>query len=219
MNGAHDLGGVDGFGPVLREVDEPLFHHPWERRAFGITLAAGLLGRWNIDMARFAREDTSPVTYLNATYYEQWLRGLERLLVERGLVGAQELATGVAEGPGAVPAVPAERVPEILARGRSSLRAPPESAPPRFAVGTRVRVRNLHPRGHTRMPRYCRGQVGTIARDHGVHVFPDSNAMGHGEAPQRCYAVGFAARTLWGPDASPVDQVMVDLWDPYLEAA
>ncbi len=217
MNGAHDLGGVDGFGPVLREADEPLFHHPWERRVFGVTLAAGLLGRWNIDMARFAREDTSPVTYLNATYYEQWLRGLRRLLVERGLVSAGELESGRADGPGPVAAVPAARVPAILARGGSARRE--GNRPARFLEGDTVRVRNLHPRGHTRMPRYVRGQIGVIERDHGVFVYPDTNSTGAGEAPQRCYAVGFAARTLWGPDASPVDRVMVDLWDDYLEGA
>ena len=217
MNGAHDLGGIDGFGPVLREENEPLFHHPWERRAFAVTLAAGMLGRWNIDMARFAREDTDPVTYLNATYYEQWLRGLQRLLVERGLVDAQELASGLAAGPGPVPAVPAERVPAILARGASARRD--AEAEPRFRIGDRVRARNLHPRGHTRMPRYVRGHEGVIARDHGHQVFPDSNGMGQGEAPKRCYAVRFAARTLWGPDASPTDSVVVDLWEPYLEPA
>lgn len=217
MNGAHDLGGVDGFGPIAPEPDEPLFHHPWERRAFAVTLAAGMLGRWNIDMARFAREDTSPVTYLNATYYEQWLRGLQRLLVERGLVSAAELASGRAEGPGPVAAVPAARVPAILAKGASAMRD--SNARPRFRPGETVRVRNLHPRGHTRLPRYVRGHVGVIERDHGVFVYPDFNAMGGGEAPQRCYAVRFTARTLWGPDASAVDRVMVDLWDDYLEAA
>ena len=217
MNGAHDLGGVDGFGAVEREANEPLFHHPWERRAFAVTLAAGMLGRWNIDMARFAREDTSPVTYLNATYYEQWLRGLQRLLVERGLVSAAELASGRAEGPGPLPAVPAERVPAILARGSSARRA--ETGTPRFRPGDRVRARNLHPRTHTRIPRYVRGPAGVIERDHGMQVFPDRNAMGRGEAPERCYAVAFAARTLWGPEASAVDRVVVDLWDPYLEPA
>src|SRR5690606_40654947 len=133
MNGAHDLGGVDGFGPIAPQADEPLFHHPWERRAFAVTLAAGMLGRWNIDMARFAREDTSPVTYLNATYYEQWLRGLQRLLVERGLVSAAELAGGRAEGPGPAAAMPAARVPAILAKGASAMRD--SNAPPRLRLG------------------------------------------------------------------------------------
>jgi len=217
MNGAHDLGGVDGFGPVLREADEPLFHAPWERRAFAITLAAGMLGRWNIDMARFAREDTDPLTYLRSTYYEQWLRGLERLLVERGLVAANELASGKAAGPGPVPAVTADRVPAMLLKGSSAHR--PNGAPGRFRIGDAVRVLNRNPRGHTRMPRYCRGKVGVIERDHGNHVLPDSNAMRGEENPQRCYAVRFTAESLWGAGATPTDRIFVDLWDEYLEPA
>lgn len=97
MNGAHDLGGMHGFGPIAPETDEPPFHAEWERRAFAITLACGALGAWNLDMARFARERTDPVTYLKATYYEQWLRGLEILLQEKGLVSADEIAKREAE--------------------------------------------------------------------------------------------------------------------------
>lgn len=217
MNGAHDLGGMDGFGPVVPEPNEPVFHDEWERRAFALTLATGFLGRWNIDMGRFAREDTDPLTYLRASYYQMWLRGLERLLVERGLVSAAELASGRAEGPGPVAAVPAERAVETLAKSRGARRAGNRAA--RFGVGDAVRVKNLHPRGHTRMPRYVRGRTGVIARDHGDYVFPDSNAAGEGENPQRCYAVRFAAVALWGEGAPERDRVHVDLWDDYLEPA
>jgi nitrile hydratase subunit beta len=217
MNGAHDLGGVDGFGPVLPEPNEPKFHGAWERRAFAITLAAGMLGRWNIDMARFAREDTDPLTYLRATYYEQWLRGLERLLVERGLLTANELASGKAVGPTNLTAMPAERVPALLLKGGSAKR--PDTGPPRFGIGEAVRVKNLHPRGHTRMPRYCRGKLGVIERDHGTFVLPDSHALTGEENPQRCYAVRFTAHTLWGEGASETDCVFIDLWDDYLDPA
>ena len=217
MNGAHDLGGVDGFGPVLPEAGEPVFHAGWERRAFAITLGAGLLGRWNIDMARFAREDTDPLTYLRSTYYEQWLRGLERLLVEKGLVSANELAGGKAVGSGTPAAVLAEQVRAILRQGGSARR--PDQGPARFQVGAAVRVRNLNPRGHTRMPRYCRGKEGAIARDHGTFVLPDSHAASGEERPQRCYAVGFTALSLWGAGASATDRVFIDLWDDYLEPA
>lgn len=217
MNGAHDLGGVDGFGPVLTEADEPMFHTQWERRAFAITLAAGMHGRWNIDMARFAREDTDPLTYLRSTYYEQWLRGLERLLVEKGLVSANELARGAAESVSNIPPVPAERVPALLLKGSTARRA--DAGPARFSFGEAVRVRNLHPRGHTRMPRYCRGKLGVIERDHGTYVFPDSHAASGEERPQRCYAVCFTAEALWGGGAAPNDRVLIDLWDEYLEPA
>ncbi|MSO77587.1 MAG: nitrile hydratase subunit beta [Alphaproteobacteria bacterium] len=217
MNGAHDLGGIDGFGAIGSAADEPIFHAEWERRVFAMALASGFHGRWNIDMGRFAREDTDPLTYLRATYYEQWLRGLRRLLVERGLVSASELASGQAEGPGPRPAIPAARVAALLAKGGSARRA--GNAPARFQAGDAVRVKNAHPQGHTRMPRYCRGRVGVIERDHGIFVFPDSNAINGDERPQHCYAVCFSAESLWGADAEPRDRVYIDLWDDYLEPA
>jgi nitrile hydratase len=217
MNGAHDLGGLDGFGPVMPEPVKPVFHHDWEKRAFALTIATGFLGRWNIDASRYARENTDPLTYLRSTYYEQWLRGLERLLVERGLVSPAELKSGRALGPSELRAPRAGDVPAILAKGSPAGRA--SDRPPAFTLGQQVRVKNLHPKGHTRMPRYCRGHVGTVVRDHGAQVFPDSNARFAGEDPRRCYAVRFAARELWGPEASDLDSVVVDLWEPYLEQA
>ena len=96
MNGIHDLGGMHGFGPVDPERDEPVFHHEWERRAFAVTMAAGFLGEWNIDMSRYAREQMPPAEYLATTYYEHWLFGLEQLLVERGLLTRAEIEERVA---------------------------------------------------------------------------------------------------------------------------
>ena len=93
MNGAHDLGGMDGFGPVEAEPDEPVFHGEWEKRVFAMTVAMGFTGNWNIDMARRARERQDPADYLSRNYYEIWLHGLETLLVEKGLITAEELAT------------------------------------------------------------------------------------------------------------------------------
>jgi nitrile hydratase len=202
---------------VIPEPVKPVFHHDWEKRAFALTIATGFLGRWNIDASRYARENTDPLTYLRSTYYEQWLRGLERLLVERGLVSPAELKSGRALGPSELRAPRAGDVPAILAKGSPAGRA--SDRPPAFTLGQQVRVKNLHPKGHTRMPRYCRGHVGTVVRDHGAQVFPDSNARFAGEDPRRCYAVRFAARELWGPEASDLDSVVVDLWEPYLEQA
>jgi len=217
MNGAHDLGGLDGFGPIRPEPVKPVFHHAWEERVFALTIATGFLGRWNIDASRYARERTDPLTYLRSTYYEQWFRGLRLLLVERGLIDAKELETGRAAGPGPVAALAAKDVPTVLAKGSPTAR--PIDAPARFRIGARVRVKNLHPKTHTRMPRYCRGRVGTILRDHGGQVLPDTNAVFAGEQPKRLYAVRFEARELWGPDASAQDSVVIDLWEPYLDAA
>jgi nitrile hydratase subunit beta len=89
----------------------------------------------------------------------------------------------------------------------------------RFRPGQRVRARNINPPGHTRLPRYTRGKSGVVHRDHGVFVFPDTNAHFLGENPQHVYSVRFTAQELWGSQALPEDSVYVDLWDAYLEAA
>ncbi|HEV8586586.1 MAG TPA: nitrile hydratase subunit beta [Methylomirabilota bacterium] len=218
MNGMHDLGGMHGFGPVNPERDEPVFHHEWERRAFAINLAAGFLGRWNIDMSRFAREHMPPGEYLTTTYYEHWLYGLERLLVQRGLVSARELQTLRAQGPGPLKALGPEDLPKAL-RNRRAARMEDHLATPRFKAGDRVRTKNLNPTTHTRLPRYARDKVGVIDRDHGVFIFADEHAVSGQKVPQHCYAVRFEGRELWGPDAGPRDAVYVDLFEPYLEPA
>ena len=216
MNGVHDMGGMQDFGPVVPEADEPRFHHPWERRAFALTLAMGATGAWNLDQARSARESLPPAQYLASTYYEIWLAGLFALMAERGLVTADEAATGRM----AVAPLPLSRrldpqsVAASLARGASTLRSCATAA--RFAPGDAVRARNVHPTSHTRLPRYCRGKPGTIAAVRGAHVYPDANARGDGEAPQWLYTVRFEARDLWGPDTTAA-AVFVDCFEPYLE--
>jgi nitrile hydratase beta subunit len=219
MNGAQDLGGMQNFGPVVPESEEPVFHADWERRAFALTLAMGATGEWNLDMGRHARERLAPARYLASSYYEIWLAGLRSLMIARGLVTAEE----VDQGRMLAPAKPVKRkleagaVARALAAGGPTTRAAATAA--RFKAGERVRARNLHPAGHTRLPRYVRGHVGEIARIHGVHVFPDSNARGAGEAPQWLYGVRFSARELWGEEAAFLDQVHVDCFESYLEPA
>jgi nitrile hydratase beta subunit len=203
VNGAHDMGGTHGFGAVAAEVDEPAFHADWERRVFALTIALGASGAWNIDSSRFAREDRPPDEYLDKSYFELWLAGLERLIAERGLM----------EHPTAR-VLAASDVAATLARGSSAERPAPREA--RFAVGDRVRTRNTHPRGHTRLPRYARGRLGTVELIHGCHVFPDRNAHFEGEDPQWLYTVRFNARELWGSDAA--QSVSIDAFEPYLEA-
>jgi len=217
MNGAQDMGGMMGFGPVVPEKEEPVFHAPWERRAFALNIAMGAAGGWNLDQGRAARESLHPAEYLAKSYYEIWIAGLEKLMAERGLVTPDEIDAGKSlQPPRAVPNVlAAERVPTLLASGRSKERA--AVTPQRFQVGQRVRARNIHPPGHTRLPRYVRGHVGTVMHVHGAHVFPDSNAAGHGENPQWLYTVRFAGRELWGETGDPMGTVSVDAWESYLE--
>lgn len=220
MNGAHDLGGMHGLGPVLPEADEPMFHAAWERRAFALTLAMAAHGRWTLDRSRFARENRHPVDYLSSSYYEIWIKGLERLAGEEGFLAPGEIdARRVLAPPPAHarPPLGATDVPRVLARGGPTARA--LDTPPRFAPGDRVRVRDTATPLHTRAPRYCRGRHGRIEAQHGGHVFPDSNAIGGGENPAHLYGVRFAARDLWGPEAAAGDSVRLDLWEPYLEAA
>jgi nitrile hydratase len=218
MNGPQDLGGQMGFGPVRPEPEEPIFHAGWEARALGLTLCAGALGRWTLDESRHARESLLPATYYGASYYEIWTRALEALLLRHGLVSEAELAAGTAApSPPHPRRLTADAVQRALARGGPCDRA--LATPPRFTVGDRVRARNMHPRGHTRLPRYVRGHVGTIEADHGGFVFPDINAHGLGEAPQRLYTVVFDGRELWGDDAETGITVSVDAWETYLDPA
>jgi len=217
MNGAHDMGGVMGFGPVVAEKDEPVFHFEWEGRVRAMTIAMGGPMGSNIDQGRFAREDRSPSDYLPKTYDELWFAGLVRMLLDRGLVTAEELTVGRSTHPAKpVPRIlTAEEVALVLAKGRPYGRTIQQ--PARFKAGDRVRVRNMHPTGHTRLPRYVRGHIGTVTHAHGAHVFPDSNAAGLGEAPQWLYNVRFTGRELWGEAADPTLTVSVDAWESYLE--
>jgi nitrile hydratase subunit beta len=216
VNTVHDMGGMQNFGPVVAERDEASFHHPWERRAFGLVLAMGASRQWNLDQSRFARESIPPAAYLSSSYYKIWVEGLSRLMLERGLVTAEELADGRPRAAAVKLAnvLTADGVGASLARGHSTQREKDGAA--HFAPGDKVRTKNLHPRSHTRLPRYCRDKPGTIASVHGVHVFPDANALGHGEEPQWLYSVRFDATELWGPDTTAA-AVYVDCWEPYLE--
>jgi nitrile hydratase len=218
MNGPQDLGGQMGFGPVAPEKNEPVFHAPWERRALALTLAMGATREWNIDIGRHARESLPPAQYLSSSYYEIWLAGLCKLMLARGLVTADEIASGkMAVAPKKVAGkLLADNVAAALAKGGPSNRT---DAAPRYKLGDRVRTRNMHPATHTRLPRYLRGHVGEIVRLHGTHVFPDSNAHGKGEAPQPLYTVRFSARDVWGEARHPKDTISADLWESYLEPA
>ena len=216
MNGVHDLGGMENMGPVAPETDEPVFHQRWESRVHALVVASPT--RRNIDEGRHQRELIPGPKYLTMSYYEKWFTGLCDLLVKYGYATRDEIAAGEAM-PGFKPETPvltADVVSERLGRRGSYVR---DAAPPRFALGDRVRAKNLNPHGHTRLPRYARGHVGVIVASHGAHVFPDSHAHGRGEDPQPLYTVRFTARELWGEAANPKDSVSLDLWEPYLERA
>ena len=219
MNGVHDMGGMHGMGPVQNEKNEPVFHAAWEGRAFALLFAVGARGTWTLDEFRHQIEKIPPADYLRMRYYEKWAAAIGELAVKGGLLTPAELHTGTPQ-----PDAP-KQSPLFTSKDVGPLGIGPSSfirnvaVPPRFRVGQRVVAKNMHPIGATRLPRYARGKSGIVDRDHGVFVFPDTNAHGQGEHPQHLYSVRFAARELWGLQVCEKDSVYIDLWDDYLDAA
>ena len=215
MNGAHDCGGMMGFGPVVAEENEPVFHALWEARMFALMSAVGDVGGWTLDEDRAACEAMEPGHYITSSYYEHWLNGLELLLQKHGLATAEEITSGTAttRGQSVTPTAAVVVWPAVTAHGSYERKA---DATPLFKLGDVVRTRHLNPAHHTRLPRYLRGHVGEIVACHGAHVFPDSNSRGLGEDPRHLYTVRFKASDVWGNAAR--DLIHADLWEPYLEA-
>jgi nitrile hydratase subunit beta len=198
MNGAHDMGGMMGFGPIAAPVTEPVFHEEWEGRM--AALAMTVPGDWSIDEDRSASESMHPAKYLKTSYYEHWLHGLESLLKKYT--------------PDSSSSMRPENIWSAMTARRSYARDIP--TPAAFAIGQKIRVKIMNPTTHTRAPRYVRGHVGEIVTLHGAHVFPDSSALGLGENPQWLYGVRFTAKELWDRPAN--DVIHLDLWEPYLAA-
>ena len=218
MNGIHDMGGMEGFGPVRPEPNEPPFHSKWEARCLAMNRAMGYAKVWNIDESRAAIEQLPPLDYLGMS-----------VLREMGVPPAAASAQA-----------PAGRCRRIRRRSRTPPRqgtAAQAAARRRaevvdawfvcaaaahaaqFKVGDRVRTKNIHPHTHTRLPRYARDRVGMIECVRGYHVFPNSLASGKGEDPQWLYTVLFKSRELWGESADPTMMLSIEAWEPYLDAA
>ena len=217
MNGPHDLGGQMGFGRVLAEANEPVFHSEWEKRAMGMMLCCGAFGAWTLDESRHSRESLHPAVYYASSYYELWTRGLEILLQRHGFVTQNDLAAGKAVEATRPPkrVLKAADVASAMARGGPCNR--PVLSQPKFRSGEPVRTRNMHPAGHTRLPRYARGKACVIEAVREGYVLPDSNAHQMGENPEWVYTVLFSGRELWGDAADPSLTVSVDAWESYLE--
>jgi nitrile hydratase beta subunit len=227
MDGVHDMGGMHGFGPVAREENEPLFHAEWERTVYSMSRAIRVQGLINIDESRHGIERMPPAEYLASSYYERWLSSLERNLIDKGLITREELdqRRALLEEQPDTPR-PHREDPDLIAKLQAALlkRPSPEQAlyqregpAPRFAAGDRVVTRNMHPQGHTRLPRYARGKHGTIHQVWGVFVFPDAHAHGQGEQPQPMYSVRFEGAELWGESTEAREHVYIDLWESYLQ--
>lgn len=224
MSRVHDMGGRFGDGAVIPEAEDVIFHADWHPRALALTLAAGSLGKWNIDVSRHARECLSPQDYTAFSYYEKWMGGLAALLVDGGVLTRDELAgkTEAEISDLAVKKLTADQVAGVLARGGPADRD--SAVAPMFEIGDAVLTRRIAENvlvdgGHTRLPSYAAGARGHILRYHGTHVLPDSNAHGLGEAPEPLYAVVFPASELWQHPEHPLDEVVLDLWQSYLASA
>jgi nitrile hydratase beta subunit len=213
MNGVHDMGGMHGFGPVVPEQNEPVWHAPWEARMYALA-RAGMIPGLRAQIERMPAGD-----YLRASYYEKWLYGLVESAIRLGLITREEAETGKADPslPKAVPQLAADQVDAMMRRGRLSTRDVQRQ--PVFQIGDAVRTRNIHPATHTRLPRFARDKPGVVVLLHGAHVCPDTNALSQGENPQPLYTVEFSARNLWGEAANPRDTVRIDLWEDYLVPA
>ena len=223
MDGIHDMGGMHGFGPIVREENEPIFHHRWERRVLGIAVGTPVPvpggSRNNI-------ENLDPAFYLSSTYYEKWLHSRIKGLIDAGALTAGELETRMAlfrERPDAeTPVHPNPDGVRAELAGRQSVSPTPPHADirPQFHKGDRVRTRNIHPDGHTRLPRYVRGKTGTIARFYGIHNLQDAELPGGCvRREQPLYAVRFESGDLWGESAEAQNAVYLDMWEGYLAPA
>jgi nitrile hydratase len=204
VDGIHDMGGMLDFGPVEVERDEPVFHEEWERHAFRVTTAAMSAG-YLAGRFRHAIERMDPAWYLESPYYEHWLTAAATGLVEGGAITQAELEERLgAPFPLARPI----RAARLDDPGRSSTMH-------RFAVGDRVRMREWHPLGHTRAPRYVQGKRGAVVRLDGIHSLPDVEYHCDRKRDEPTYSVRFEAVELWGEAGDPVH---VDVWQSYIEA-
>lgn len=222
MNGPHDLGGAEGFGAIPFDPDEETFRHDWERKVFGLTMAASTIGLFNRDENRHARERIAPGVYRDTGYFEQWLIAIEANLIELGVLDRDTLCARIEEfraDPGRdVRGAPQEELfllfQDTVEFG-ASLERTVERAPA-YAAGDRVQAIADPAAGHTRLPGYVRGHVGVVRRVDPAFVLPDRNAHHEGEAPEFTYSVAFEATQLWGRGDH---QVIVDVWESYLRPA
>lgn len=209
MRGIHDLGGMQGFGPVEVEADEPVFHEPWEGRTYALTGPAVGAAGGNTPMFRHAIERMDPAHYLNSSYYEHWFTSAATLLIEAGVVTHDELEARAGAFQLSRPAtVSGDDVRQHLV-----------DPGPSFSVGNRVRVRDVSFAGHTRCPGYLFGRTGAIVRVGHPEPVPEIEAHRRERVLQTTYCVQFDSVELWGKGAEPNVAVNVDLYEEYLEAA
>jgi nitrile hydratase subunit beta len=222
MDGIHDLGGMHGFGAVVTPGGEAPYHEPWEARVFALHLLMRLEHLGARPGGRATREEMDPVDYLAASYYERWLWSLEQGLLRKGTIAAGEVEHMMERLAAGGPEPPRHQDPEQAVRAVERLREVVPMQPvtrSRFVPGQGVRVRRMHPAGHTRCPRYVRGARGVVERVRGGEELPDLAVYGRDAPVEPVYAVAFGSDELWGRGEEPPWTVVLDLWESYLEEA
>ncbi len=217
MDGPHDLGGKEGFGPVVTDEPETAFHHDWEGRMWGIPRCGAGAPGVTIDWWRHVRELIDPVDYLTRPYFDSWAQTELATYINGGLITLDEVKTGHSATPKereARKVSVAEAIAQDATQGTDYSR--PIEARPAFKVGDQVRSLVFTQRHHTRLPGYVRGKPGRIHAHHGAHILPDESAKGN-EVAQHLYSVVFEAKDLWPEAGSKRDRVYLDLWESYLE--
>ena len=212
VGGVHDMGGVPGYGTVQPERGDSVFHDEWESRVFGLVFSVkGAFSRHTL-------ESLDPEVYLSG-YYLRMMAALERGLVERGALSAEELEARAAhfrDNPEARPTRIADpELTEVVRAGsyrqRQLRRETP--GPPAFAVGDSVRARRIEHGGHTRLPLYAQGKRGTVEAVYAAYDFPDDEDA----AAQQLYSVRFESVELWGASSEPGTALYIDMMEGYLE--
>jgi nitrile hydratase len=215
--GIHDLGGTPRPGTLAPpDAGEAVFARPWEARAFALALLSMRVSGTNLDAFRHAMNRLDATEYFEDGYYGRWLHGAENLLEDSGILAPGTVdarAANLAGGSVEEPPAPEPAKPAYAPTAAGSLRTVDD--PPRFAVGQAVRARTVKPPGHTRLPRYVMGHLGTVRLVNPAQLLPDTHAHFQGENPQWVYAVTFDSHELFGDGEA--FELTVDLYDTYLE--
>jgi nitrile hydratase len=220
MDGVHDMGGMHGFGAVVQPGADQVFHERWEPRVFAIHILEGIEGLGAGPGARSVREEMDPGSYLASSYYERWLYSAEQRLLRKGTIGPGDIESMMRrleageEIPEHRDGILAERAVAVL-RSVHSMKGVPDDA--RFEDGQHVRVKRMHPPGHTRCPRYVRGVMGRVEGIRGADRLPDLATYGEDVAREPVYSVAFSSDDLWGSSDEGAWIVLLDLWESYLE--
>jgi len=209
---------MDGFTIPDRDQGR-VMKEEWERQVWGLNFAVSGLPGYSTG-GRAGRERIPPELYLSMPYYARWLYRAEKSLLAGGFVTEAELANPdgaitMLNIPNFQPSNPDETLAYLSSDDSSELEA---KVPPLFVVGDAVMVKNEHPAGHTRVPRYVRGHRGVVHHHHGVHEFQDDIAKGQDVGQQHLYTIMFTGPELWGSRAHPKDRIYAELWDCHLQS-